>query len=180
METIRKSEFKLENYKAITLIVKHRNGSEDYEYQDVCDRCGGRGLVVSHVENGKLVYMRPDNGICYKCLGNKYLTRKLKVITDEAADAKEAQRKKEAEEAAAKWREDKERIKQEHIEEGWKLVDFKVAGWFFNKPEDIEYNTKQYYKYIKETDKAVLIGFMESLDDGCYIEEWFPKKAIIR
>jgi hypothetical protein len=37
----------------------------------VCDRCGGHGIVYTRVENGQPVPAHPDNGVCYKCHGNK-------------------------------------------------------------------------------------------------------------
>ena len=30
-----------------------------------CDRCGGRGIVASRIENGKIIPIPVDEGICY-------------------------------------------------------------------------------------------------------------------
>ena len=177
---IRKSEFNPENYSKLSLLKTQKNGNEIYSFETACDRCNGLGYVISHVENGKPVLMRPEGGICFKCRGSKVMTLKLKVITDEEMNAKEAKARKDAEE----YKKHAEELRQEEIkhslELGYKLVDFKVAGWFFGKCEDKDYNVGKYYIIAKETEKAVCISFKESLDSGFIDEQWFPKKAIIK
>lgn len=52
-----------------TLIKIDRNGSKHWEGLMTCDRCQGRGWFATGVCNGQLVPARPDNAVCYKCLG---------------------------------------------------------------------------------------------------------------
>ena len=171
MLEIKKSEFKPENYKKLTLITNHKNGNQIYEFIGACPRCGGTGFYK---------YTTLDEQRCWECEGFKQTIQKLRVITDINFDAREAKR----EEEARKFREgqaarDAAQIKR-HLDEGYKLVDFKVAGWFFNRPDDVEYNHDKYYIIKKDTDKAVLISFIDTLTSGVSSNEWFPKKAIVR
>ena len=52
-----------------TLIKIDRNGSKHYEGMVVCDRCGGTGYIVHHVENGVPSIQWTDGGVCWKCGG---------------------------------------------------------------------------------------------------------------
>lgn len=180
MLTIKKSEFKPENYKKLTLITNHRNGNQTYEYTCECDRCLGKGYVISHICNGKEVLMRPEGGVCFKCRGSKVMLQKLKVITDEEAEAKEAKLKKEAEERRNIFLKALAESKEKHLKQGYKLVDFKLANWFCGTNEDKEYNCGKYYIIERETEKAVLITFIDNLESMNSDSEWFPKKAIVR
>lgn len=176
MLEIKKSEFKPEDYSKLTLVTNHRNGNQTYSYECTCDRCNGRGLVVSHVCNGKLVYVRPDNGICYKCLGEGKVTEKLKVVTDENWKEKVREQELTREQILENIRKHEEHVIQYNLSLGYKLVDFKLANWV----RDIWVNEGSYYRIIKETEKAYLIANIQSLKEDCYSEFWVPKKAMVK
>lgn len=180
MYEIRKSEFNPEKYNKLTLLKTSKNGNEEYEYQCACDRCDGKGYVISHIMNGQPVLMRPEGGICFKCRGAKVMTQKVKVVSDEYMDKKEAKLQKEAEEYRNNLQKMKEERIKHNLELGFKKVDFKIAGWFFGKHEDVEFNSDKYYLIQKESEKAVLIGYKDALDSCTTCEYWFPKKAIVR
>ena len=180
MEEIRKSKFDPAKYNKLSLVKSHKNGNEIYSYETECDRCNGLGYIISHVENGKIVLVRPDDAVCYKCWGTKVMTRKIRVITDEEADAKAAKHKADAEAWKAACEAKRKELVEKHIADGYKLVDFKIAGWFFGRKEDKEYNCGKYYIIKKETEKAVCIEFIETLESDFYCDEWFPKKAIVK
>ena len=171
MLEIRKSEFKPENYSRLNLLEAAKNGNETYEFVGPCPRCGGTGIYE---------YTTLDEHRCWECKGFKKTLQKIKVLTDANWDARDAKRKEEA----RKWNEKKAKMDAAQIkantEKGYKLVDFKLAGWFLGRPEDREYNSGKYYLIVKETKKAVCISFMDRLDSGVTYEEWFPKKAIIK
>lgn len=47
-----------------------------------CDRCGGHGIVASRVENGVIIPIPVDGGICYKCLGRGYEEKEIRLYTE--------------------------------------------------------------------------------------------------
>ena len=51
------------------LIKIDRNGSKHFEGITTCPKCGGLGLIVHHMENGKPSIQWTDGGICWKCSG---------------------------------------------------------------------------------------------------------------
>ena len=73
-----------------------------------CDRCGGLGIIASRVENGRIIPIPVDAGICYKCEGKKYVTKEIRLYTDEEyakmeiANEKAAEKRAEAREAKIK------------------------------------------------------------------------------
>jgi len=85
-------------------------------YQTVkweCPRCNGRGIIISRIENGQLIPIPVDQGICYQCFGKKYLTKEVRLYTENEYFAmkqrnenikkrNEAARRKEMEENFAK------------------------------------------------------------------------------
>jgi len=118
-----------------------------------CDRCGGLGIIASRVENGKIIPIPVDAGICYKCEGKKFVTKEIRLYTDEeyekmekanakAAEKREAARetkmKAEYAEKKAKWIAD-EGFNEEGITYVYALSDsydvkdeLKQAGFRFN------------------------------------------------
>ena len=180
METIRQSQFNPNNYKKLNLIRNHRDGTATYTYEDTCDRCNGLGVIISHVCNGKPVLVHPDDGICYKCLGTKVMTRRIRTVLDSVMDEQEAKYKAEAEEAASRWEQMRQETIQRHINEGYKKVDFKIAGWFFGEQQPVAFNHTDYYIIKRDTGKAVLISYIDNLEAEVSYEQWFPKKAIIK
>ena len=73
--------------------------------EQVCDRCGGTGMIVSRVENGRPIPIPVDGGVCYKCGGTKKISKWVKAYTeDEYAryinSQKRAKAKKEADKQA--------------------------------------------------------------------------------
>lgn len=70
-----------------------------------CPRCNGLGIIVSRVENGKMIPIPVDSGICYLCNGEKYISKWVKAYTEKEyaqylrAQERARERKKEKEEA---------------------------------------------------------------------------------
>ena len=179
METISRTNFNNNkiNYNKLNLVKTYKNGSEDYSYECTCHRCQGKGVIVSYIENGKEVLVRPDSGTCWNCLGSGVETRKIHVISDEQFKSSEQEKINKANERRLQFEQQVEQRRREtiakHLEEGYKEVDFSIASWFDYKI------TSKYYKIAKETEKAICIDFMDKLEDGVFFESWFPKKAII-
>lgn len=80
-------------------------------YQKVkgkCERCGGLGIIVARVENGQPIPIPVDGGICYACKGDKYITKDVRLYTEqefermEAANERSRQKKVEEQEKKMK------------------------------------------------------------------------------
>lgn len=54
--------------------------------REKCPRCGGLGFIVSRVENGQMIPIPVDGGICYKCNSEKYINKWVKAYTEEEMD----------------------------------------------------------------------------------------------
>ena len=68
-------------------IVKVDSVNKKAYIKETCDRCGGRGIVAARVENGKIVPIPVDGGICYKCGGAGFISKWVKAYTDKEYDA---------------------------------------------------------------------------------------------
>lgn len=178
MFEIKKSEFKPEKYSKLTLLTNHRNGNQTYSYEDKCERCNGLGKAISHIHNGQPVFHRPDDGICYECWGKGTVVRKFKVVTDENWNEKIHQEQLTREQILENIRKHTEQVIASNIALGYKKVDFTLASWFSENPN---FNINKYYRIAKETEKAYLIEFIDSLESTySNYDQWFPKKAIIK
>ena len=78
-----------------------KNGKMYTKVKEICSRCNGRGIIISRVENGQLIPIPVDSGVCYKCLGKKYFVKEVRLYTEaEAAKMQAAnERAKEKREA---------------------------------------------------------------------------------
>lgn len=65
------------------LIKVDRNGTKYFEGEVPCTRCGGEGVYIMGVCNGKPVLSPVDNGICFKCGGSGKQLSKWKEYTPE-------------------------------------------------------------------------------------------------
>jgi hypothetical protein len=50
--------------------------------KEVCPRCSGLGIIVSRVENGIMIPIPVDGGVCYQCNGDKYIYKWVKAYTE--------------------------------------------------------------------------------------------------
>lgn len=50
--------------------------------KEECPRCSGLGIIVSRVENGKMIPVPVDGGVCYQCNGDKYIYKWVKAYTE--------------------------------------------------------------------------------------------------
>ena len=177
MQTIKRSEFEANkaDYSKLTLVKTYNNGSEDYSYNCECPRCMGKGIVYTHVLNGVPIPATPDSGICYLCGGSRVISAKIHVVSDEAFSNKIEKARAKAEINMKKAVDD---LIARRINEGYKSVDFDIADWFTDSNVGLFKNG--YYHIEKETEKAVLISFVGSLDIFDDYLIWMPKKAIVR
>jgi ribosomal protein S27AE len=84
--------------------------------KDTCPRCSGVGIIVARVENGKMIPIPVDGGICYLCEGRKYIEKTVRLYTDEEFEQMEKAKAKAAEKrAAAQEKKMKEEFAENHV-----------------------------------------------------------------
>ena len=149
-------------YSKADLIKDYKNGSKDYKVVCSCDRCSGRGYVsFSNVDNAK----------CWKC----NTTGKMLAIVHVSDNIKAEPTKEELE---ARIKAYDQKILDDNLALGYKLVDFKLASWLPN----IWFNDDSYYRIVKETEKALLLARLDNIrqpSKSYSIEFWVPKSGII-
>ena len=75
-------------------IVKIDEESHKALISEPCDRCGGHGIIASRVENGHIVPIPVDGGICYKCNGAGSVSKWVKAYTEKEYERYILSRKK--------------------------------------------------------------------------------------
>ena len=96
--------------------------------EEKCDRCGGTGIMAARVENGRIIPVPVDGGICYKCNGEKKVTKWVKAYTE-----KEYERYMKTQERAKERKKEKEEARlqalRDNSEENKKEI---LAKWGFD------------------------------------------------
>ena len=97
--------FVADSYKDMEVIGEpfdNAKGRKVVKVRGKCDKCGGLGIIVSRVENGRPIPIPVDNGVCYKCGGAKTITKIVRAYTEKEYNAmqKAKQRSREIVEAA--------------------------------------------------------------------------------
>lgn len=93
--------------------------------KEKCPRCGGLGFIVSRVENGNMIPIPVDGGICYKCNSEKYIHKWVKAYTEEEMEkylaSQERAKARKAEKAEAERQEklNKSKENQEELLAKW-------------------------------------------------------------
>lgn len=75
-----------------------------------CPRCSGKGIIIARIENGKPIPIPVDGGICYSCLGRKYIEKTVRLYTKSEFENMEKANEKAREKRQA---EQEERMKRE-------------------------------------------------------------------
>lgn len=63
-------------------IIKVNGDTKKAYIEETCDRCFGRGIVASRVENGRIIPIPVDGGVCYKCGGTGKISKWVKAYTE--------------------------------------------------------------------------------------------------
>ena len=117
--------FLADSYKDMIVVsepFENAKGKMVVNVKEVCPRCGGLGIVVSRVENGKPIPVAPDAGVCYKCGGAKTIIKTVRAYTE-----KEYNSLQKAKARAAKKREEAAAAKQEEAIENAAKYKHEVA-----------------------------------------------------
>ena len=104
--------FVADSYKDMEVIGEpfdNAKGKKVVKVRGKCNKCGGLGIIVSRVENGRPIPIPVDNGVCYKCGGAKTITKVVRAYTEKEYNAMQRakQRSRERAEAAAAARKQK-------------------------------------------------------------------------
>ena len=67
-----------------------KDGKMYTKVKGLCPRCNGLGLIISRVENGQLIPIPVDGGVCYQCLGQKYIYKDVRLYTEKEFTQMEA------------------------------------------------------------------------------------------
>ena len=112
------------SYQKATIVRVNENDKKAYIEQK-CDRCGGRGLIAARVENGHIIPIPVDGGVCYKCNGTGTIGIWVKAYTEKEYKSYVAAQEK-AKERKAKAAEEKKQALMKESEENKKekLVEF--------------------------------------------------------
>ena len=137
------------SYKYAEIIKVDEEAHKAY-IKEKCDRCGGQGIIVSRVENGRPIPIPVDAGICYKCNGEKYISKWVKAYTE-----KEYEQYMKAQERAREKRQEKEEARLQELkdksEENKKEI---LAKWGFDVENPAVYlvtgNTYEIKDELKE------------------------------
>ena len=89
------------SYKSAKILSVNEETHKAY-IEETCDRCGGTGIMASRVENGHIIPIPVDGGICYKCLGEKKIRKWVKAYTEEEMEKYLASRERAKERKAEK------------------------------------------------------------------------------
>lgn len=66
-----------------------KNGKMYTKAKMICPRCNGLGIIVARVENNVPIPIPVDQGICYQCRGNKFISKEVRLYTVEEAEKME-------------------------------------------------------------------------------------------
>jgi len=135
--------------------------AKTYKAECSCPRCGGRGV---------LTWTSVDNGICYQCEGVGKVIATIRIVKRSSVLTPE--------EVEANIKSRRERNRKHWLDLGFKKVDFEQADWIW-KVCEVWFNPDDYYRIVKESDKAYLMEQVCNIDESqSYSSNWVPKKAI--
>lgn len=96
--------------------------------EEKCDRCGGTGMIVARVENGKMIPIPVDGGVCYKCNGAGIVSKWVKAYTEEEMEKYLTSRER----AKQKRMEKAEKARQEKLDNSQKYQEELLAKWGYD------------------------------------------------
>lgn len=80
----------------------NEKGKLSIQVRNKCSKCGGTGVIASRVENGKIVPISRDAGVCYTCEGTGYETKLVRLYTSREHAAMERANEKRKQEKEKK------------------------------------------------------------------------------
>ena len=96
------------NFDIVSDAFENDKGKMCVKIKRPCPRCSGLGIIVARVENGQMIPISVDSGICYKCGGSRFEEKIVRAYTEKEYNAlqraKTKREEKKAAEAAARER----------------------------------------------------------------------------
>ena len=126
----------------------NEKGKLSIRVETKCDRCGGTGVMASRVENGHIVPIPVDGGVCYGCNGTGVMSKLVRLYTSREYAAMERAEEKRTTTKEEKAKKDFAKKKAEWLEkngfsaegtyvltgETYSIKDqLKDDGWKFDK-----------------------------------------------
>ena len=96
--------------------------------EEKCDRCGGTGIIAARVENGHIVPIPVDGGVCYKCNSAGVINKWVKAYTEDEYDKYIASQKRAKERKAEK----AELERQEKLNKSKENQEELLAKWGYD------------------------------------------------
>ena len=132
-----------------------------YKAVCTCPRCGGTGFVR---------FSSLDNSRCWQCEETGKVVATIRIVKHSSVLSPE--------EVEANIKARREKNRNHWLELGFKKVDFKLADWTW-KVCEAWFNEGDYYRIVKETEKAYLMEQVCNIEDSqASSSYWIPKKAI--
>lgn len=175
------------SYKHATIIKVDEETRKAY-IEEKCDRCGGSGIIAARVENGHIIPIPVDGGVCYKCGGKGKVSKWVKAYTEKEYEQylktqeRTKERKAKKERARLQELQDKseENKREMLVKWGFDVDDpaiYFVTGNTFEIKDELKecggrFNPVLNWYFTKETEipeghKLVKVAFDE-------IYDWFP------
>lgn len=134
-----------------------KNGKLYTRVKDICDKCNGTGIAISHVENGVPIPYVNDEGICYCCDGVGFREKEVRLYTEKEykrmmAIADAARAKKEAEREAKIKAEYQDKKNEWIAKEGFSienLVTYVVTGDSYSIKDKLKEQGFRYSQILK-------------------------------
>lgn len=174
------------SYKYATIIKVDEDSHKAY-ISETCDRCGGSGIIASRVENGRIIPIPVDGGVCYKCGGEGKISKWVKAYTEKEYEryvksqekAKEKRVKKEEARIAeldAKSEENKAAVLEKLGFES--DIVYLVTGNTFEIKDELKergarFNPALNWHFLKKTEVPEGHELVEVKIDDLY--DWYPR-----
>lgn len=118
--------------------------------EEKCDRCGGTGIMAARVENGRIIPVPVDGGVCYRCKGEKKISKWVKAYTE-----KEYERYMKTQERAKEKRKEKEEARLQALKDNSEKNKGEIlAKWGFDVEDPAVYLVTGNTYEIKDELKA--------------------------
>ena len=176
------------SYKYATIVKVDEENRKAY-IEEKCDRCSGHGIIASRVENGHIVPIPVDGGVCYKCGGSGIVSKWVKAYTEKEYNRymndlkRTAERRKEKAEAKLQALKDNSEANRKELLAKWGFEDvenpivYLVTGNTYEIKDELKerggrFNPVLNWHFTKEVEVPEGHELVKVPFDDVY--EWFP------
>lgn len=175
------------SYKNATIVKIDEENRKAY-IEEKCDRCSGHGIIASRVENGHIVPIPVDGGVCYKCRGTGVVSKWVKAYTEKEYNRymndlkRTAERRKEKAEAKFQALKDNSEANRKELLAKWGFdvenpIIYLVTGNTYEIKDELKerggrFNPVLNWYFTKEVEVPEGHELVKVPFDDVY--EWFP------